>query len=133
DIIENISMDNGYLFRMQNNDRIYFMIQPNTGNVILPSSKGIYKIPVINMKTIRGGVGIPSILFSIALDYKYYDVVYNLRHNRIDRIGKSMPISIADENITDPQVVSKIEQLFFPDKQQISETFKKIIDRMNNL
>lgn len=133
DIIENISMDNGYLFRMQNNDRIYFMIQPNTGNVILPSSKGIDKRPVVNMKTLRGGVGIPSILFSIVLDYKYYDVVYNLRHNRIDRIGKSMPISIADENITDPQVVSKIEQLFFPDKQQISETFKKIIDRMNNL
>ena len=133
DNIECLSTDNGYLFRMQNNNKIYFMVQPNTGNFILPSSKGIDTGPIMNMKTIRSAVGVPSILFSIALDYKHYDVLYNLNNNSIDRIGKYMPRTIADENITDPQVISKIEQLFFPDKQQISETFKKIIDRMNNL
>lgn len=133
DIIECLSTDNGYLFRMQNNDKIYFMVQPNMGNFILPSSKGIDKRPIMNMKTIRNVVGVPSISFLIALDYKYYDVLYNLNNNSIDSIGKYMPRTIADENITDPQIVSKIERLFFPDKQQISETFKKIIDRMNNL
>ena len=32
-----------------------------------------------------------------------------------------------------PEIITQIEQLFFPDKAQIAEQFKNIMNRMNEL
>jgi hypothetical protein len=32
-----------------------------------------------------------------------------------------------------PEIISQIEQMFFPDKAQIAEQFKNIMNRMNDL
>ena len=38
-----------------------------------------------------------------------------------------------DEAPVTPEVISQIEQMFFPDKAQIAEQFKNIMNRMNDL
>ena len=44
-------------------------------------------------------------------------------------IGSEGPINTE----INPEIISQIEQLFFPDKAQIAEQFKNIMNRMNDL
>lgn len=53
--------------------------------------------------------------------------------------GKNEIVSIKDvttnqdEAPVTPEIISQIEQMFFPDKTQIAEQFKNIMNRMNDL
>lgn len=53
--------------------------------------------------------------------------------------GKNEIVSIKDvtnnqsETPVTSEIISQIEQLFFPDKAQIAEQFKNIMNRMNDL
>ena len=53
--------------------------------------------------------------------------------------GKNEIVSIKDvtnnqdEAPVAPEIISQIEQMFFPDKAQIAEQFKNIMNRMNDL
>ena len=67
----------------------------------------------------------------IGIDFRSYRVTYNPGKNEI--IGVKDVTTNQDEAPVTPEVISQIEQMFFPDKAQIAEQFKNIMNRMNDL
>ena len=68
---------------------------------------------------------------TIGIDFKRYKTMYNPYKNEIIDI-KDITNNQDGAPVT-PEIVSQIEQMFFPDKAQIAEQFKNIMNRMNDL
>lgn len=105
---------------------------------ILPSSQGI---PVMNMLGYRLATNSTTndVIINIILDidFRNYMVKYRPNRNEIisieDATHEKWTTKGPVEAPVTPEVIKQIEQMFFPNKTQIAEQFKNIIDRMNNL
>jgi hypothetical protein len=106
------------------NKRLYFQYGKN---VVLPSKHGLPSDQV--GPNIGGGnfEGDFSIGMVIKINDKRIRVIYSLSRRIISNIT---PLNGAELTEEDKQ---EIEKMFFPDKTMISENFKNIINRINNL
>ena len=98
---------------------------------ILPSSQGIPKKNVLNCYLNSHSYTDVIAEVTIGIDFRSYRVTYNPGKNEI--IGVKDVTTNQDEAPVTPEVISQIEQMFFPDKAQIAEQFKNIMNRMNDL
>lgn len=98
---------------------------------ILPSSQGVPRKNVVNCYLNSHSYTDVIAEVTIGIDLRSYRVMYNPGKNEIIDI-KEVTIN-QDEAPVTPEVISQIEQMFFPDKAQIAEQFKNIMNRMNDL
>ena len=105
---------------------------------ILPSSQGI---PFRNMAAYRLALHSSNtdvtIEITLDIDFRRYAVMYKPNRNEIidikDVTNNQWTTTGPVEVPVTPETISQIEQMFFPDKAQISEQFKNIMNRMNDL
>lgn len=127
--------DNCNVIPFVKNDRWFYLLINEKEKRILPSTQGIPCKNILAQKISMSYNGyVNHIRITIDLDFKYYEVVYSPYKNEIlsivhQTIGSEGPINTE----INPEIISQIEQLFFPDKAQIAEQFKNIMNRMNNL
>jgi hypothetical protein len=128
--------DNCDVIPFTNNNRLFYLLFNEKEKSILPSTQGI---PCNNLSTQKISMNrngdVNHIEITVILDSKYYEVTYSPYKNEI--------LSIEDHHIMGPQgpintevspeIISQIEQLFFPNKTQVAEQFKNIMNRMNDL
>ena len=127
--------DNCDVIPFVKNDRWFYLLINEKEKRILPSTQGIPCKNILTQKISTSYNGyVNHIRITIDLDFKYYEVVYSPYKNEIlsivhQTIGSEGPINTE----INPEIISQIEQLFFPDKAQIAEQFKNIMNRMNDL
>ena len=110
---------------------IFFLRVSERDCRILPSSRGIPKKNVVNCYLNSHSYTDVIVEVIIGIDFRSYRVTYNPGKNEI--IGVKDVTTNQDEAPVTPEVISQIEQMFFPDKAQIAEQFKNIMNRMNDL
>ena len=110
---------------------IFFLRVSERDCRILPSSRGIPKKNVVNCYLNSHSYTDVIVEVIIGIDFRSYRVTYNPGKNEI--IGVKDVTTNQDEAPVTPEVISQIEQMFFPDKTQIAEQFKNIMNRMNDL
>ena len=71
---------------------------------------------------------LPDVIIGIVIGDGRYKVTYSPYYNQVNSV-----VTADDVNVTDQNILSNIEKLFFPEKAQIAEQFKNIIDRMDIL
>ena len=103
---------------------------------ILPSQQGIPAKFITSEKmymTYTGGIRYIEI--TLGIDFRLYVVQYSPEENKILSIKDHTQWTTKGpvEPDIDPKIISQIEQMFFPDKAQIAEQFKNIMNRMNEL
>lgn len=106
------------------NSTVYFIFN---GSVAMPKNgiplNNFLKYAIIDSKEKWN-----NILVGLSIDSGRFKVKYSPFYNRIESV------STADDSpVTDPMALKEIEKLFFPEKAQIQEQFKNIIDRMDIL
>jgi hypothetical protein len=106
------------------NGVVYFVFN---GRVARPSN-GIPLNNFVKYGIIDSNEKWNNISVVISIQSGVYIVNYSPFFNRIDRV-----ITDSNERVTDPLVLKEIEKIFFPEKAQIQEQFRNIIDRMDNL
>ena len=110
---------------------IFFLRVSERDCRILPSSRGIPKKNVVNCYLNSHSYTDVIVEVIIGIDFRSYRVTYNPGKNEI--IGVKDVTTNQDEAPVAPEIISQIEQMFFPDKTQIAEQFKNIMNRMNDL
>jgi hypothetical protein len=120
---------------IKNNRWFYLLVNEKEKN-ILPSTQGIPCNNILTQKISMTHNGFVNHLeMTIDLNSKHYEVIYSPYKNEILSIedhktwGPQGPINTE----VSPEIISQIKQLFFPDKTQVAEQFKNIMNRMNNL
>ena len=98
---------------------------------ILPSSQGVPWKNVLNCYLKSHSYTDVIAEVTIGIDFRSYKVTYNPDKNEI--IGIRDVTNNQSETPVTPEIISQIEQMFFPDKAQIAEQFKNIMKRMNDL
>ena len=106
------------------NGVVYFVFN---GRVARPSN-GIPLNNFVKYGIIDSNEKWNNISVVISIQSGVYIVNYSPFYNRLDRV-----ITDSNERVTDPLVLKEIEKIFFPEKAQIQEQFRNIIDRMDNL
>ena len=110
---------------------IFFLRVSERDCRILPSSRGIPKKNVVNCYLNSHSYTDVIVEVIIGIDFRSYRVTYNPGKNEI--IGVKDVTTNQNEAPVTPEIISQIEQMFFPDKAQIAEQFKNIMNRMNDL
>ena len=110
---------------------IFFLMLIERYCRILPSSRSFPKKNVLNCYLNSHSYTDVIAEVTIGIDFRSYRVTYNPGKNEI--IGVKDVTTNQDEAPVTPEVISQIEQMFFPDKAQIAEQFKNIMNRMNDL
>ena len=121
-----------------NEQGFFFLRVSESGCKILPSSQGI---PFRNMAAYRLALHSSNtdvtIEVTLDIDFRRYAVMYKPSRNEIvdikDVTNTQWTATGPVEVPVTPETISQIEQMFFPDKAQISEQFKNIMNRMNDL
>lgn len=114
------------------NEQSYFFLRVSESECkILPSSQGIPRKNVLNCKLASHSYTDVIVEVTIGIDIRRYAVMYNPGKNEIVSIKDVT--NNQDEIPVTSEIISKIEQMFFPDKAQIAEQFKNIMNRMNDL
>lgn len=119
------------------NDRWFYLLVNEKEKSILPSTQGIPCSNILTRQKISMSHNgyVNHIEITIVLNSKYYEVTYSPYKNEILSIedhhilGPKGPINTE----VSPEIISQIEQLFFPNKTQVAEQFKNILNRMNDL
>lgn len=127
DKIININGQDNKTYGFIINNKVFFLYEDK----IMPSKNGIPSNNVLGCAIPKDLFGKGVIIVYITLNNAYYKVVYSLSQNKITNI-------LRDENgtinvVDDANKLKEIENIFFPEKVQISENFKNIINRMNDL
>lgn len=121
------------------NEQGYFFLRVSERECkILPSSQGI---PFRNMVAYRLATNSTNnditIEVTLDIDFRHYAVMYKPGKNEIvdikDVTNTQWTATGPVEVPVTPETISQIEQMFFPDKAQIAEQFKNIMNRMNDL
>ena len=121
------------------NEQGYFFLRVSERECkILPSSQGIPFRNIVGYRLASHSSNTDIIIdVTLDIDFRRYAVMY--------RPGKNEIVDIKDVTNTQwtatgpvevpvtPEIISQIEQIFFPDKAQIAEQFKNIMNRMNDL
>lgn len=127
------------LIPFKNNGKCFFLsLEHNGRKQILPSEQGIDERYIRSLKLETLGDGsVNKMLITLDIDFRLYKVEYNTSQNKIKSIEDVTEQKYYNKtNVNtpvDPKIINKIEQIFFPNKTQISEQFKNIMNRMNNL
>ena len=103
---------------------------------ILPSHQGIPSKFIVSEKVYMTYNGIIKYIeITLNIDFRLYVVQYSPEENKILSIKDHTQWTTKGpvEPDIDPKIISQIEQMFVPDKAQISEQFKNILNRMNDL
>ncbi len=98
---------------------------------ILPSSQGIPLRNILAYYLVEQSSTNVIAEFTIGIDLRRYRILYNPYKNEIISI-KDVTNNKDGVPVTS-EIISQIEQMFFPDKAQIAEQFKNIMNRMNDL
>lgn len=128
--------DNCYVFPIINNGKRFYSMVTEDAKTILPSQQGIPSKFIVSEKVYMTYNGmIRYIEISLQIDFRLYVVQYSPEENKILSIKDHTQWTTKGpvEPDIDPKIISQIEQMFFPDKAQISEQFKNILNRMNDL
>lgn len=112
------------------NNKVFFGYIKRDNFLIKPTKRGINADSFVKYKIFETSGGeLKDLLILVKVNGRLLTVVFSSLNNTISGVypsdGKSKEISSED--------LSAVEKLFFPDKVQISEDFKSIVDRMNNL
>ena len=98
---------------------------------ILPSAQGIPMRNILCYHSIAQSSTNSIAEFTIGIDLRRYRILYNPYKNEIISI-KDITNNRDGVPVTS-EIISQIEQMFFPDKAQIAEQFKNIMNRINDL
>ena len=131
DYVENISSSDK-IFLIEDGKKIYFLHVDMYRIDILPSREGINieNIGDVYARTLRDG-RIDNVMLKIKPDmWRMFEVAYSPGSNEITSIKN---LYKNGENVTDLNIIKEIQAIFFPNKAQISEQFKNIMKRMNDL
>lgn len=109
----------------------FFLMVNESEYKILPSSQGIPLRNILSCYLTAHSSNEVIAEVTIGIDFKRYKTMYNPYKNEIIDI-KDITNNQDGAPVT-PEIVSQIEQMFFPDKAQIAEQFKNIMNRMNDL
>ena len=116
---------NSTILAFVNNNKVYFCIR---GEKIYPTN-GIPRENVVGYGILtEEEVAFQSLLIGIKINNKVYKVYYIPRANNIPNIQTTDNVEVTDEVER-----NNIEKLFFPEKIQISEQFRDLINRMDIL
>ena len=111
-------------FVMERDNKMYVYSFNMGGDLRLVSTpQGIDCTNIINV-LVNGN----ALYFAIDINHQTILARYNYTSNVID--------TISDENmeeVTDENIINYVQRIFFPQQSQISENFKRLLDRMNNL
>jgi hypothetical protein len=120
------------------NGRLYMLHIDNEDNTnLLPTKEGIQLNRITGVhprKTYEGSI--EDVGFDIKMDDSstIYSALYDVESNTIKRVESVQTYyKTGNKNVADPAILQQIEHIFFPERAQISENFRKIMDRMNNL
>jgi hypothetical protein len=128
--------DNCYVFPIINNEKRFYSMVTENAKTILPSQQGIPSKFIVSEKVYMTYNGmVRYIEITLGIDFRLYVVQYSPEENKILSIKDHTQWTTKGpvEPDIDPKIISQIEQLFFPDKAQIAEQFKNIMNRMNDL
>ena len=109
----------------------FFLMVNESECKILPSSQGIPMRNILVYRSIEQSSTDAIAEFTIGIDLRRYRILYNPYKNEIISI-KDVTNNRDGAPVT-PEIISQIEQMFFPDKAQIAEQFKNIMNRINDL
>ena len=121
------------------NEQSYFFLRVSERDCkILPSSQGIPLRNIVNCRlALYSSNNDITIEITLDVDFRRYTVMYRPDRNEIVSIKD---VTNNQQTATDPvrvpvasETISQIEQMFFPDKAQIAEQFKNIMNRINDL
>lgn len=121
------------------NEQSYFFLRVSERDCeILPSSQGIPLRNIVNCRLASYSSNNDiTIEVTLDIDFRRYAVMYRPDRNEIVSIKD---VTNNQRTATDPvrvpvapETISQIEQMFFPDKAQIAEQFKNIMNRINDL
>lgn len=116
---------NSTILSFVNNNKVYFCIR---GEKIYPTN-GIPRENVIGYAILtEEDEAYQTLLIGIKINNKGYKVYYIPRANNIPNIQTTDNVEVTDEVER-----NNIEKLFFPEKMQISEQFRDLINRMDIL
>lgn len=128
--------DNCYVFPFMNNGKRFYSMVTEDNKTILPSQQGIPSKFIVSEKVYMTYSGmVRYIEITLGIDFRLYVVQYSPEENKILSIKDHTQWTTKGpvEPDIDPKIISQIEQMFFPDKAQIAEQFKNIMNRMNDL
>ena len=128
--------DNSYVFPIINNGKRFYSMVTEDNKTILPSQQGIPSKFIVSEKVYMTYSGmVRYIEITLDIDFRHYAVQYSPEENKILSIKDHTQWTTKGpvEPDIDPKIISQIEQMFFPDKAQIAEQFKNIMNRINDL
>lgn len=105
--------------------KVYFAF---SGTFVAPKNglpyESFVKYSIVNNSDAK----LRDIIILVSVNDKKYKVFYTPFGNKITNV-----LDVNNNEITDTNELKNIEKLFFPEKAQVSEQFKNIIDRMDRL
>jgi hypothetical protein len=108
-------------FVMERNNKIYVYAFNMGGGLRLISTQQGVDCTNITDVLVNGN----ALYFVININHQTILVRYDYASNEINIENK--------EEVTDENIINYVQRLFFPQQSQISENFKRLLDRMNNL
>lgn len=121
----------GTLLRIQNDGKVYFLRPSKNTYVLLPSTKGININNIASMAFTKRINNLPDINFTVTTELGRYFVEYNPLSNEIISIKNGN--SYDEKTNVSSQEIKAVNNLFFPNKQEISEQFKNIFNKIIDL
>jgi hypothetical protein len=115
----------------KNNKTFFIYLSYNARTEILPSLDGIDSQYIAHTYISNEGNNTTLIIHLNFSAVESYIVKYNVEFKKIINIENGTAFN--REKVEDADTIKKIESILFPNKTKISEQFKSIIDRMNNL